>query len=98
MRFAMLMAALAVAAPAALQAQPFEGQGLLFGRYHVYQGAWCGHEDTGGGNVQEDCSFDTFEHCRFVVVGANNGFCTPNPGYAGPPPPLRKKKRHHAAR
>jgi hypothetical protein len=97
MRVAMLIAALAVAAPATLyaqNAQPFEGQGLLFGRYHVYQGAWCGHEDIGGGTVQEDCSFDTFEHCRFVVVGANNGFCTPNPAYvAPPPPPLQKTKK-----
>jgi hypothetical protein len=78
---------------------PFEGQSLVFGRYHVYQGAWCGHQDTGGQNVEEDCSFDTFERCRFAVVGANNGFCTPNPAFTGYRERIyRKKKKHHAAR
>lgn len=105
MRVSVLIAALAIAAPIGLDAgqasaQFFEGQGVVFGRYHVYQGAWCGHQDTGGQNVEEDCSFDTFEHCRWAVMGVNNAFCTPNPAFTGyhgrnyGSAHKKKKKRH----
>lgn len=102
MRFAALVLTFTLAATTGLSAAqrhvPFDGQGLVFGRYHVYQGAWCGHQDTGGQNVEEDCSFDSFEHCRFAVMGANNGFCTPNPGFAGYRERVYRKKKRHAAR
>ncbi len=100
MHVKILIAALAVAAPTALYAgsAPFEGQSVIFGRLHVHQGAWCGHQDTGGNNVEEDCSFNSFEHCRFAVVGANNGFCTPNPAFTGRYYPPHRKKKRHAAR
>jgi hypothetical protein len=100
MRLPVLIAAFAVAAPIGFyadtaSAQFFEGQSVIFGRLHVYQGAWCGHQDTGGQNVEEDCSFDSFQHCRFAVMGVNNGFCTPNPAFTGyRERPARKKKRH----
>lgn len=100
MRLKILIAVLAVAAPTALHAgsAPFEGQSVIFGRHHVYQGAWCGHQDVGGNHVEEDCSFDSFEHCRFAVMGVNNGFCTPNPAFTGRYHPTRKKKKRRAHR
>ena len=101
MRLSVLIAALIVAAPVGLaagsaSAQMFEDQSPLFGRRHgyVYEGAWCARENIGG-NIQEDCTFDSFELCRRAVIQGNRGFCTQNPafvaGYGGPP--LRKKKR-----
>ena len=100
MRLSVLIAALAIAAPLGLcagaaSAQLFEDQSVLFGRRHgyVYEGAWCARENIGG-NVQEDCTFDSFERCRQAVIQGNRGFCTQNPAYAGPPPgPVRKKRR-----
>jgi hypothetical protein len=102
MRLSVLIAALAVAAPLGLgagaaPAQLFEDQSVLFGRRHgyVYEGAWCARENIGGGNVQEDCTFDSFERCRQAVIQGNRGSCTQNPafvaGYGGEP--QRKKKR-----
>jgi hypothetical protein len=104
MRLAALIAALAVAASIGLASgiasaqQPFEGQSILGGRLYVYQGAWCGHQDTGGGNVEEDCSFDSFQHCRFAVIGVNNGFCTQNPAFTGHYASTHRKKKRHAYR
>ena len=101
MRLSVLIAALAVAAPIGLcagsaSAQFFEGQSILFGRPHgsVYEGRWCAHENIGGGAVQEDCSFNSFEACRRLVIQGNRGFCTQNPAFSGDrQPPPRKKKR-----
>ena len=101
MRLSALIAALIVAAPLGLcagsaSAQMFEDQSPLFGRRHgyVYEGAWCARENIGG-SIQEDCTFDSFEACRRLVIQGNRGFCTQNPayvaGYGGPP--QRKKKR-----
>jgi hypothetical protein len=100
MRLRILLAALAVAASSGLcagsaAAQFFEGQSILFGRPHgsVYEGRWCARENIGG-SIQEDCSFDSFEACRRLVIQGNRGFCTQNPAFAGyRQPPLRKKKR-----
>ena len=97
MRPSILIAALVVAMPIGLGAgtalAQFTGQGVLFGRYHVYEGAWCARQDAGG-NVEEDCSFDSFARCRQALMGTNNGFCTQNPAFAGyRAPPRRKNKR-----
>ena len=100
MRLSVLIAALVVAAPIGLcagsaSAQFFEDQSILFGRRHgsVYEGAWCARENIGGG-IQEDCTFDSFEPCRRLVIQGNRGFCTQNPAFAGyREPPIRKKKR-----
>ena len=90
MRLSILFAALAVAAPIGLfagqaSAQMFEGQSVLFGRLHgsIYEGRWCANEDTGGGRVEENCHYDSFERCRRAVIQGNRGFCTQNPAYAG---------------
>jgi hypothetical protein len=107
MRLSILIAALAVAAPFGLcagsaSAQFFEDQSVLFGRRHgyVYEGRWCARADTGGGRVEEECTFDSFEACRRLVVQGNRGFCTQNPafvaGYGGPP--LRKNKKQRRVR
>ena len=101
MRLSVLLAALTVAAPIGLcagsaSAQFFEDQSILFGRRHgyVYEGVWCARENIGGGSVQEDCTFDSFEACRRLVIQGNRGFCTQNPAFTGyGEPPLRKKKR-----
>jgi hypothetical protein len=101
MRLSLLIAALAVAAPIGLSAgtasaQLFEDQGPLFGRRwgHVYEGHWCARENIGGGNVTEDCTFDSFEACRRLVVQGNRGFCTQNPAWGGPDEPLPPRRKH----
>ena len=102
MRLSALIAALVFAAPIGLcagsaSAQFFQGQSVIGGRPlgSGYQGRWCAQQNIGGGAVQEDCSFDSFEACRRLVIQGNRGFCTQNPafvaGYGGEPP--RKKKR-----
>ena len=90
MRIPVLIVALAVAAPAGLfagsaSAQFFQDQSILFGRPHgsVYEGAWCANEQTGGGRVEENCHYDSFERCRQAVIQGNRGFCTQNPAFAG---------------
>jgi hypothetical protein len=97
MRPSILIAALAVAAPIGLcvgsaSAQSFQDQSVLFGRRTGPQAPWCSHEDTGGQNVQEDCSFNSFEDCRRIAMGANNTFCTPNPAYDVSIRPVRRNK------
>src|SRR5689334_14407449 len=90
MRLSTLLAALAIAAPLGLcagsaSAQYFEGQSIVFGHPHgsVYEGRWCANEQTGGGRVEENCHYDSFERCRLAVIQGNRGFCTQNPAYAG---------------
>ncbi len=90
MRLPVLFAALAIAAPIGVftgsaSAQYFEDQGILFGRPwgSVYEGRWCANEQTGGGRVEENCHYESFERCRQAVIQGNRGFCTQNPAYAG---------------
>lgn len=97
MRAALLIAFLCVAAPIGLfadtaAAQFFEDQSYIFGRRHGPQAPWCSHENTGGENVSEDCSFNSFEECRRIAMGVNNTFCTPNPAYDVSIQPVRRKK------
>jgi hypothetical protein len=98
MRLSYLIAALAIAAPIGVMAgtasaQIFEDQGPITGRRwgHAYEGRWCARQD-GGGDIQEDCSFDSFEACRLLVISGNRGFCTQNPAWEGPErgPPRRR--------
>ena len=105
MRLSALIAALAVAAPIGLcagsaSARYVEGQSILFGRAHgsVYEGRWCAHENIGGGTVQEDCSFNSFEACRRLVIQGNRGFCGQNPAFRGDRLPPSRKKRHRVSR
>jgi hypothetical protein len=97
MRLSVLIVGLAVAAPMGLDAgsasaQYFQDQSILFGRRTGPQAPWCSHENTGGENVQEDCSFRSFEECRRIAMGANNTFCTPNPAYDISIQPVRRRK------
>jgi hypothetical protein len=100
MRLRILLIALAIAAPVGLaagsaSAQFFEDQSPLFGRRHGYvnEGRWCAREQTGGGRVEEDCTFDSFEACRRLVIQGNRGFCTQNPAFTGYDDRPRRKKR-----
>jgi hypothetical protein len=97
MRLSILIAALAIAAPIGLcagaaSARVFEDQGFFTGRRYGPQAAWCSHENTGGENVTEECSFNSFEDCRRLAMGANNTFCTPNPAYDMSIKPVRRGK------
>jgi hypothetical protein len=90
MRLSFLIAALAIAAPIGLyagcaSAQHLEDQGPITGRRwgSVYEGRWCAREDAGG-DIHEDCTFDSFEACRLEVISGNRGFCTQNPAWQGP--------------
>jgi hypothetical protein len=96
MRLSILIAALAAAAPIGLcvgsASALFDDQSVLFGRRAGPQAPWCSHEDTGGQNVMEDCSFHSFEECRRIAMGVNNTFCTPNPAFDVSIRPVRRKK------
>jgi hypothetical protein len=93
MRLSVLCLGLALGAPLSqASAQFFEGQSVLFGRRHGPQAPWCSYEDTGGGNVTQDCSFRSFEECRRIAIGVNNTFCMPNPAYDVSVQPVRRKK------
>ena len=57
---------------------------------------WCAVLNTGMGEVQWDCTYDSIEACRPNVLGGNRGFCNPNPAYHGPAE--RAAPRHHRSR
>jgi hypothetical protein len=98
MRFSCLIAALVVAAPIALGSGPASANAfdILFGNRHPYEGPWCAQMDTGAGRVEEDCTFDSFEACRQMVISGNRGFCMRNPAFTGyEQRPASKKKRRH---
>jgi hypothetical protein len=97
MRRSILLLIVAIVAPTGLgagsaSAQWFEGQSIIFGRRTGPQAPWCSNENIGGGHVQEDCSFNSFEQCRRVAMGANNTFCTQNPRYDFMVRPVRTMK------
>jgi hypothetical protein len=97
MRLAVLIAALAVAAPVGFSAAPasaqaFEGQSFIYGRRVGPQKPWCSNENIGGGTVQESCAFNSFEQCRQIAMGVNNTFCTQNPRYDVSVQPVRTRK------
>jgi hypothetical protein len=97
MRRSILLLVVAAAAPIGLcagsaSAQFLEDQSFLFGRRSGPQAPWCSNENIGGGTVQEDCSFNSFEQCRRVAMGVNNTFCTQNPRYDLTVRPVRSKK------
>ena len=48
--------------------------------------------NTGVGRVEEDCTFESFEACRQMVISSDRGFCTQNPAFTGHYG-FRKKKR-----
>jgi hypothetical protein len=96
MRPSILLLIVAVAVPIGLCAgsasAQFQDQSFLFGRRTGPQAPWCSNENIGGGTVQEDCSFNSFEQCRRAAMGVNNTFCTQNPRYDLTVQPVRSKK------
>jgi hypothetical protein len=98
MRYAIVVAVLAVAVPIVLfggtaSAQIFQDQSVLFGRWSVYQGRWCANANSGADRVEEDCSFDSLAACQYSLGNQNFGFCTQNPAYfSSASSPVRKKK------
>jgi hypothetical protein len=49
---------------------------------------------TAGVNyVQRDCTFNSIEQCRQVILSGNRGFCSLNPAYRPQPAPRHKKRR-----
>jgi len=98
MRFPSLFAALIVAGPIGFYAAPASATAynLLFGGSPGYQGPWCAVVNTGAGNIERDCSFNSIESCRRMVISGNRGFCNQNPAFAGyQERPLRKHQRRH---
>jgi hypothetical protein len=103
MRFSMVIAALALAAPlgfgvGSASAQPlpqaFQGQSIWGGRPNTPSAGWCAHFNAGSEWVTEDCSFASFSACQWALGNPSNGFCTQTYVDAGPPPaPPRNQKR-----
>src|SRR5262245_49411384 len=100
MRISLVIAALAVAAPLGLAADPasaqfFQGQTWWGGRPNSPDAPWCLNENSGFDQVRRDCSFATFSACQFALGNPNNGFCTQASVSAVPPPPgpRRRTKR-----
>ncbi len=63
-------------------------------RAQIHQGPWCSQVPTSGGEIAEDCEWDTLAQCRQAITGGNRGFCTQNPNWKGPPAKKSRKKRH----
>ena len=97
MRLSSLIAAVVVAAPIALCAGPASAGALdlLLGTRRPYEGPWCARTDSGAGRIEEDCTFNSFEACRQMVISGNRGSCTQNPAFSGQirQPPRKKKRR-----
>ncbi len=105
MRLSGVIAALIVMAPLGVGAAmaeplglPFQGQTWWGGRPNTPSAGWCMHFNTGGGHVEEDCSFTSYRACQYALGNANNGFCTQSYAYGDvppPPPPRKSKKKKH---
>jgi len=54
---------------------------------------WCAVTNTGAGQVDSNCQFDTFEACVPNVLGGNRGFCSRNPYWTGSAPRAWHAKR-----
>jgi hypothetical protein len=63
------------------------------------RGAWCLRYDIGGGAVQENCRFESFEACnRERSLWGSTASCTQNPafrGYWDEDRPRTRKKPYH---
>ncbi len=68
----------------------------LFGNGPRFDGGrWCAVMDTGAERAERDCTIDSIEVCRQMVIAGNRGFCVQNPAYRGyAESPRRYKKRH----
>jgi hypothetical protein len=56
-------------------------------------GRWCANMTAGVNYVQRDCTFNSIEQCRQVILSGNRGFCSLNPAYRPQPAPRYKKRR-----
>ena len=61
-------------------------------RAQIHQGPWCSQIPTAGGEIAEDCEWDTLAQCRRAITGGNRGFCTQNPNWHGKAPAKKKKR------
>jgi hypothetical protein len=62
---------------------------------------WCAVIETGDGDVQWDCQYNSVEECRPNVLAGNRGTCGLNPDWQGVPAPPRfayHRHRKHSAR
>jgi hypothetical protein len=59
---------------------------------------WCAVTNSGGGDMEWDCEYQSAAQCAPEVIAGNRGFCNLNPAgpqYA-PAPPVSHRKRHHS--
>jgi hypothetical protein len=99
MRFSFLIGGLILSVAMSGSAGPASADALdaIVGTRHPYEGPWCARANTGGGRIDEDCTFNSLEACRRTVINGNRGFCTPNPAFTGYyERPIPKKKRAHS--
>lgn len=64
----------------------------ITGRSGFDTGRYCAYMNTGTSHVTKDCTFNSFEQCRMMVISGNRGFCGDNPSYR--PVKYVKKRRH----
>lgn len=73
--------------------------GLPESRAATYGNApWCAVTNSGSGDMEWDCDYQSAAQCAPAVVAGNRGFCNLNPAgpqYA-PAPRLSHRKHHHS--
>jgi uncharacterized protein DUF3551 len=51
----------------------------------AYEAPWCAVTSKGNGNAYWDCQYGSIDACRPNVIGADRGWCNPNPNFVGYP-------------
>jgi len=60
----------------------------------AFEAPWCAVTSKGNGNAYWDCQYGSIEQCQPNVVGADRGWCNPNPNFiAGRADPRLSTKR-----
>jgi hypothetical protein len=62
----------------------------------AYEAPWCAVTSKGNGNAYWDCQYSSIEKCQPNVVGADRGWCNPNPYFVAGPTDHRPSAKRRA--
>jgi hypothetical protein len=62
----------------------------------AYEAPWCAVTSKGTGNAYWDCQYGSIEECRPNVIGADRGWCNPNPAFVAGPAEHRPSAKRRA--